>query len=83
MQAEPAFQAAEVFWMEMLVSTAFFSLLAAVSVRDIWYREVSDRLQAGICDDGMPEGVIFECFPVLYSGRIHFSAVFGLSLIHI
>ena len=29
MQAEPAFQAAEVFWMEMLVSTAFFSLLAA------------------------------------------------------
>lgn len=33
MQAEPAFQAAEVFWMEMLVSTAFFSLLAAVSVR--------------------------------------------------
>ena len=30
MQAEPAFQAAEVFWMEMLVSTAFFSLLAAV-----------------------------------------------------
>lgn len=25
MQAEPAFQAAEVFWMEMLVSTAFFS----------------------------------------------------------
>ena len=26
MQAEPAFQAAEVFWMEMLVSTAFFFL---------------------------------------------------------
>ena len=76
MQAEPAFQAAEVFWMEMLVSTAFFSLLAAVSVRDIWYREVSGR----DCDDGMPEGVIFECFPVLYSGRIHFSAVFGCGI---
>lgn len=27
MQAEPAFQAAEVFWMEMLVSTAFFLCL--------------------------------------------------------
>lgn len=58
MQAEPAFQAAEVFWMEMLVSTAFFSLLAAVSVRDIWYREVSDRLQAGI--------VMTACLRVLF-----------------
>ena len=58
MQAEPAFQAAEVFWMEMLVSTAFFSLLAAVSVRDIWYREVSDRLQAGI--------VMTACLMVLF-----------------
>ena len=48
MQAEPAFQAAEVFWMEMLVSTAFFSLLAAVSVRDIWYR----RFQTG-CRQGL------------------------------
>ena len=50
MQAEPAFQAAEVFWMEMLVSTAFFSLLAAVSVRD--------RLQAGI--------VMTACLRVLF-----------------
>ena len=58
MQAEPAFQAAEVFWMEMLVSTAFFSLLAAVSVRDIWYREVSDRLQAGIV---MTACAVFGC----------------------
>ena len=61
MQAEPAFQAAEVFWMEMLVSTAFFSLLAAVSVRDIWYREVSDRLQAGI--------VMTACLRVMF-GRM-------------
>ena len=44
--------------MEMLVSTAFFSLLAAVSVRDIWYREVSDRLQAGI--------VMTACLRVLF-----------------
>ena len=43
MQAEPAFQAAEVFWMEML---------------DIWYREVSDRLQAGI--------VMTACLRVLF-----------------
>ena len=61
MQAEPAFQAAEVFWMEMLVSTAFFSLLAAVSVRDIWYcllytsraafRTMPDRLRLSLISD--------------------------------
>lgn len=37
---------------------SFFSLLAAVSVRDIWYREVSDRLQAGI--------VMTACLRVLF-----------------
>ena len=71
MQAEPAFQAAEVFWMEMLVSTAFFffacSRFGQGHLVSGGFRPAAGR----DCDDGMPEGVIFECFPVLYSGRIH------------
>lgn len=80
MQAEPAFQAAEVFWMEMLVSTAFFffacSRFGQGHLVSGGFRPAAGR----DCDDGMPEGVIFECFPVLYSGRIHFSAVFGCGI---
>lgn len=48
MQVDPAIMEAEIVLMEMLVSTVFFSLLAAVSIRDIWYRDIPDRLQAGI-----------------------------------
>lgn len=48
MQADPGVLSAEVFLMEMLVSAIFFSLLAAVSIQDLWYREIPDWLQAGI-----------------------------------
>lgn len=58
MQAEPAFQAAEVFWMEMLVSTAFFSLLAAVSVGTSGI----GRFQTG-CRQGI---VMTACLRVLF-----------------
>lgn len=48
MQADPVLISAERFFMELLVSALFFSLLAAVSIRDLWYREIPDGLQAGI-----------------------------------
>ena len=52
-----------------------------VAVLTARIQELTEHLKSGRdCDDGMPEGVIFECFPVLYSGRIHFSAVFGCGI---
>lgn len=48
MQVDPVLISAEVFFLELLAAALFFSLLAAVSIRDLWYREVPDGLQAGI-----------------------------------
>ena len=68
MQAEPAFQAAEVFWMEMLVSTAFFffacSRFGQGHLVSGGFRPAAGR----DCDDGMPEGVILNVSPCYILG---------------